>query len=238
MRSCEYLTVRGPRKTKLLCIQDFQFIRNNEDITSDTAHIASADLVMVTFREQKNGERNESISLGRTNDASMCPVRLAVSIITHLHKIPSTTPFTTINTYISGSTVTLLTSEVALKRLHAKARSLGQAEAGFLPDEYWTPFRTQRRSHGHDPGRHPHIHGDDHGPLEKRRVPQVHTQTSRRVHKRREPTDDFNQQLFSSTSGNNQHKNKQHTFLRLSQIFGGTRGPSHGTVHLPTTTSP
>jgi hypothetical protein len=53
MRSCEYLKVGGPRKTKLLAIKKFRFYRGKTLINHRDRFLYLADSVSITFEQQK-----------------------------------------------------------------------------------------------------------------------------------------------------------------------------------------
>jgi hypothetical protein len=130
MRSCEYLTVSGPRKTKLLRVRDLQFFRNRIDISSDTNQLHTADVVCITFQDQKNGEKADTITLHRTPDPITCPVKQAATIVASIRIIPGCTSDTPINTYQSKGRTYRLSSQTALQRLRSRATSLGPTVLG------------------------------------------------------------------------------------------------------------
>ena len=136
-RSCEYLTVTGTRKTKLLCVQDFRFFLNKAEISHQNPdHLHFADIISITFRDQKNGEKEETITLSRTNDPIACPVAQAAAIIRRILQIPGTGPVSSINTYISDGIIYTLSSSVALERIRRKARQIGAPALGHEPEDY------------------------------------------------------------------------------------------------------
>lgn len=135
-RSCEYLTVTGTRRTKLLCVQDFRFFLNKTEIPSqDHDQLHLADIISITFQDQKNGEKAETITLTRTNDPIACPVTQAAAIIRRILSIPGTGPTSPINTYASKGIVFALSSSTALDRLRRKARNIGADKLGHDPDD-------------------------------------------------------------------------------------------------------
>jgi hypothetical protein len=81
MQSCEYLQVHSDRKTELLWVHDIRFFRNNADITSSTFNLHLADLICITFRQQKDGVKNETITMSRTHDPILCPILQAAQFV-------------------------------------------------------------------------------------------------------------------------------------------------------------
>jgi hypothetical protein len=135
MRSCEYLQVHGDRKTELLRIHDIRFFRNKADITSSTTDLRLADFICITFRQQKNGVKNETITMSRTNDPILCPVLQAAHIVLKILALPGASSITPINTYQSGHQLYNLTASTALTRLRLRATQLGHTNLGFTADE-------------------------------------------------------------------------------------------------------
>ena len=133
MRSCEYLTINSEQRTKLLRIQDIRFFQERKDIAQNRATNHLADIICITFRDQKNGEKDEMITLSRTTDPIMCPVRQGACIVNRILAIPGQTADSTINTYQSGNHTYTLKSETAIKRVRKLATALGSDQLGHDP---------------------------------------------------------------------------------------------------------
>jgi len=133
MRSCEYLTITGERRTKLLRVQDLRFFQDRTDITHDHTTNHLADIICITFRDQKNGEKDEAITLSRTSDPIMCPVCQGACIVNKILNIPGTNTSSAINTYMSGTQTYTLKAETAIKRVRTLATTLGRDHLGYDP---------------------------------------------------------------------------------------------------------
>jgi hypothetical protein len=83
MRSCEYLRVKGPRRTKPLRKRNIMFIKNHRVLPHHLpeAVLASADAVAITFEFQKNDERDETVTQGATTSRVLCPVKTSAAIV-------------------------------------------------------------------------------------------------------------------------------------------------------------
>jgi hypothetical protein len=140
MRSCEYLKVRGERRTKLLRLRNFQFFRGNCRLNYNDPALVLADSVAITFEFQKNDQRNEVIVHHRCSDPQLCPVRAWASILIRIISYPGTTMETTVNMYLpkAGGKLKAVVSEDACKRLRRAAASIGSARLGFEPHEMGT----------------------------------------------------------------------------------------------------
>ena len=81
MRSCEYLTVSGTRKTKRLRIRNIRFFKNNLPLTDKRNPILRyADTVSVTFEFQKNKQKNITVSQPRSGK-EICPVIIWAQLV-------------------------------------------------------------------------------------------------------------------------------------------------------------
>ena len=127
MRSCEVTTTPTPGRTRIIALGGVVF-RNaaNEVVPHDHPRLAEAERVTVTFRNQKNGTKNDKRTHQRTLDPVMCPVRRLASVVQRIYRrIPHPTPETTINTAVHGDTVVLLPSSFLLKHLRTTCSLLG-----------------------------------------------------------------------------------------------------------------
>lgn len=67
MRSYEFLTVKGIRKTKRLKVRNIRFFKTNFEITEKTNPlILYADTVSITFEFQKNKNKDITVSQPRS----------------------------------------------------------------------------------------------------------------------------------------------------------------------------
>jgi hypothetical protein len=119
MRSCEYSKPdeENPR-TELLTIDDIKFFDDNgNEMKSNRKNAA---YVMITFRNQKNGEKMESqIRLRSSTNSKLCPVLIWASIVDRILSYDNTSGKTTINTVVvDGKKIAIRSSTV---RLHVKA---------------------------------------------------------------------------------------------------------------------
>jgi hypothetical protein len=73
-RSCEYLKVKGARRTKTLRVVDIQFRRGRQVLAHDSPSLHLADTVTVTFQDQKNRAKAASRTAWKTSNPLACPV--------------------------------------------------------------------------------------------------------------------------------------------------------------------
>ncbi len=132
MRSCEYLKVSGERKTNLLTLQNIRFFIGNCEIAHNSPHLHLSDSVSITFEHQKRDIKNDIITHHNTDDKLLCPVKIWCKIVRRLISYPTSSPETTVNTYLHREkSKTLFTGNVLLRRLRLAATTIGPNELGF-----------------------------------------------------------------------------------------------------------
>ena len=140
MRSCEYLKVPGAKdkKTKLLCVKNFRFYLNDEELDLHSANLASAEIVSITFEDQKNGEKFDTVNLQNSNDKVLNPVVAWAKTITRIMKSPGSTTNTTINSYLIGKKFYAVTVKNAINALREAVSKKGETHLGFRACEIGT----------------------------------------------------------------------------------------------------
>ncbi|KAI2502402.1 hypothetical protein MHU86_12059 [Fragilaria crotonensis] len=126
MRSCEATTTPAPGRTKIIAINGVVF-RNaqNKVVPHDDPELEQAERVTITFRNQKNGAKDDKRTHQRTRDPVMCPVLRLASIVQRIKRLlPDAPPTTTINTTLAGSKTVLLPSRLLLHHLRTVRPSL------------------------------------------------------------------------------------------------------------------
>jgi hypothetical protein len=139
MRSCEFSKTTSPtesKKTKIITISDIRFFKNSELIPHNHASLRDSDIVSITFRSQKNGDKNQTISMHRSKDSDICPVKIWASIVQRIRSYKSTTDSSMVNCYLSRQGITShITSNQIRTKLRAGAASIGEKALGFKIEE-------------------------------------------------------------------------------------------------------
>ena len=71
MRSCEYLQTRlceEQQRTKTLQIRNIRFVKNGVSIPHSAKNLGNADMVLITFKKQKNNKQDKNIFMYATKD--------------------------------------------------------------------------------------------------------------------------------------------------------------------------
>ena len=140
MRSCEYLQVPNyeGRKTKIVRLKDIRFFKNSQPIPHSSNLIHTADVVAITFRSQKNEERNDIINQFSTGDATLYPVKAWAAIVTRIRSYKHSSDESPVNTYQVGDKLVQITSANVRVALRQSVLSIGQDKLGFGPDDVGT----------------------------------------------------------------------------------------------------
>ena len=140
MRSCKYLKVSNPedRKTKLLCLRNFRFFLDKKLLDHREERIENATLVCITFEDQKNREKNDSISLHRSNDKTLCPVRAWASIVRRIWNYEGATRDSPVNSFILNKKQHRISAANVTKALRTAVRQMKSFDLGFEAEEVGT----------------------------------------------------------------------------------------------------
>ena len=138
MRSCEYSKVpmQEDRKTKLLCLRNLRFFRNGtvQDHRLEDTH--KADLISITFEDQKNRQKNQSINLHRSKDDTLCPVRAWSTTTKRIWSYEGTTKDTPVNCFVFNKKFLRITNSNIIKSLPIE--SMKDFNLGFESSEVGT----------------------------------------------------------------------------------------------------
>jgi len=139
MRSCEYSKTTSPsesKRTKIITIGDIRFFKSHKLINHNDPSLHEADIISITFRSQKNGEKNQTISMHTSRDLNICPVKVWASIVRRIRSYENTSDSSMVNCYISRQgSMNHITSNNIRTKLRAAAASLGEQSLGFTIKE-------------------------------------------------------------------------------------------------------
>jgi len=141
MRSCEYLRTNiaeEKRRTKTLRVRNIRFFRKGRLVPHTHRSLALADTVSITFEFQKSDERHETITMHRSGDTVLCPVRAWAAIVRRILSYPGTTADTNVNTIFVDNKLSTISSATMLEKLRAAARLIGEDVLGFDPEDIGT----------------------------------------------------------------------------------------------------
>ena len=129
------------KKTKTLRIRNFRFFNKNSLIELDKRDPElnhKAHIVSITFEDQKNREKFETITLHLNNDETLCPVKSSVRIVQRVLSYPRSTEETKICYFHEKNSTYEITNTIMIKHLRNAALCIGSKELGFSPLEIGT----------------------------------------------------------------------------------------------------
>ena len=136
MRSCEYLTVTGRRKTKRLKVRNIRFFKNNSEVKDKRSPLVRyADTVAITFEFQKNRQKNITVSQPRSGK-EICPVITWSKIIQRILSYDGSSENTSVNAILIGKKKHYIKSNEMFT--HIKNTVNNMTGLGFTGDEVGT----------------------------------------------------------------------------------------------------
>lgn len=138
MRSCEYSETpnKEKKRTKLLELRDITFIVAGREYPWN-GNIDNANEVLVTFRNQKNGQKMETISQSNT-DLDLCPCKTTIRLVKRLRKYKDTTGSTQINTFYHKGKIGLVRNTDITNKLKSTVKTMGKEDLGIESHEVGT----------------------------------------------------------------------------------------------------
>ena len=85
MRSCEYLSVTGNQRKTKLCIRNFRFFKDQKIIPSNSAKMMTATVLSITFEDQKNDRKFDTITMYAAPHKLLCPVKAWARVISRIY---------------------------------------------------------------------------------------------------------------------------------------------------------
>jgi len=138
MRSCEYSKPdeKHPR-TKILRLCDIKFYDKHG--TEVKTSRRKAYMIKLTFRNQKNGVKNEvQIRYRPTKKSSMNVIVLWAKIVERIESYSESTPETTINAFEENGKMKFFSSASVRKHIKAAVTIIGEDILGVKPSEIGT----------------------------------------------------------------------------------------------------
>ena len=140
MRSCEFSTTSGAeqKRTKLLTVENIRFFdKNAAGLIQAISHSSTspppqdANCVAITFENQKNGEKDATITQHRTPEGRICPVRTWAAIVVRIINYPKATNKSTVNTFLASTGKLVRFTATQVKRhLVSSVNAIGPEKLG------------------------------------------------------------------------------------------------------------
>ena len=140
MRSCEYsATSRATeQQTKTISVQNIRFYKHKRILHHQSKHLSQADAVALTFEDQKNGKKFDTVTMHCTSHCFLCPVKSWAFTVQRLRAYPSFCPTWTVDTWVENGVRTRIKSTAVLLKIRSAVRWWGPDNLGFLETEVGT----------------------------------------------------------------------------------------------------
>jgi len=120
-----------------LQLEDIEFFAGNERLEHCDDNLANADSISISFALQKNKVKYEKITMWKSDDKVLCPVKRWASIVQRIRSYPgsnSSTPVNRLWDHKKGK-YTYITADTIAKTLKQAVREIGSKVLGFGPED-------------------------------------------------------------------------------------------------------
>jgi hypothetical protein len=129
-RSCKYLKVQGPRRTKTLRKGDIQFRRGRSILPHNSPDLHLADTVAILFRDQKNRVKGVWRTAWATSDPNASPVISFSNVIRRIDSLPGSND--------NNRSVLAVADADMISALRAAVTAIGEDELGYTAADVGT----------------------------------------------------------------------------------------------------
>ena len=139
MRSCKYSHTdkNESKKTKLLCLRNIQFFNKSTDgylqevpHDSNLTTLQSSDCITITFENQKNGQKDATITQHKTPANRICPVKAWANTIHRILSYEGTDSNTEVNTFKINGKLVKFTSKQICQHIKSTVKTIGSSRLG------------------------------------------------------------------------------------------------------------
>ena len=128
MRSCEYRSDRGTRKTRQSTVGNVRFFKNNIELKVKSSNfILYADTVSITFTFQKNKKKMVTVTQPRSGKP-ICPVIVWAKIILRVLSYEGSSEDTCVNTIRTNKGISYITREEMLTHIRHTVNNMSGLE--------------------------------------------------------------------------------------------------------------
>ena len=139
-RSCEYLKVaqQEKRRTKILTLKNLRFFKDGTQLHAPSVELSTADCVSLTFEMQKNDEKQDTVTHGRTEHEYICPVRQWAAIANRIWSYPGASIDTPVSAVWRHDRIEHITSKMLVDALRDAVIAVGEDSLGFKAHQVGT----------------------------------------------------------------------------------------------------
>jgi hypothetical protein len=140
MSSCKYAKVpkAEQRQMKQLCIRNIAFIKDGESVDNKSLSLYLADCVSVTFKQQKNDRKADTVTQWRTSDELLCPVKIWASLIRRINSYKGASKNSPVLLVQYNDKIINITGEMIADVCRDGVVSIGETKQGIRRSEIGT----------------------------------------------------------------------------------------------------
>jgi hypothetical protein len=137
MCSCKYLKVpkSEQQQTKQLCLRNIAFIKDGKILDNSSTNLNSADCIAITFEQQKNDRKADTVTQWKTNDVNLRPVKIWMPIVTRIRSYKGMNPNSPVSLAKHGNKIISITSEMIVNLIHDGVVAIGETKHGINQSE-------------------------------------------------------------------------------------------------------
>ncbi len=138
--SCKYLKVWQTEEgqTRALCLQNIRFFQDGRSLPRSHPNLEFAACVSITFKQQKQEEKDNTVTQQASGDFVLCQVQLAAGIVQRIRAYPGTRDHTTISIYMTNKETLQILSEQVINALRNAVGPIGKDALGIAKDKIST----------------------------------------------------------------------------------------------------
>jgi hypothetical protein len=138
--SCEYLKVPQDKKrrTDVLKLRNIHFFKDGKQVHAPSLELHLADSVSLTFETQKNQEKFDTVTHGRTDHDFLCPVKQWAAVVNRIWAYPGASINTPVSAVWRYNRIDHLTSQILIDALRDAVVTVGEDSLGFKASEVGT----------------------------------------------------------------------------------------------------
>ena len=138
MRSCEYLRtniLEERRRARTLRLRNIRFFKKGRQLLHTNSRISLADTVFVNFEFQKSDKRHKPVTIHRSGDNLLYPVRSWTAVVRRVLSYPVTNQYSTVNTILINGNLKTISYSTVYSKLRSTVQLLGEDTLGFKPSD-------------------------------------------------------------------------------------------------------
>ena len=116
----------GKRQKKTIRIRNLRFFKKGRQLVHSYRNLSLANTITLTFEFQKSVKRHESVTMHRSGDSILCPVRAWTANVHLILGYPGTNADITVNTIFLVGKLKTINSSTVRNKICSAAEKVGE----------------------------------------------------------------------------------------------------------------